>query len=72
MNAHRPAGADKAASAELTRLIVELHQRGLSFDQIVNRLWRDFGITLSRSAVWQRWKRGTQGPQETISGTEVQ
>ena len=45
------------ASQDMTILICLLHARGLSFDRIAARLLSDFGITLTRSAVWQRWRR---------------
>ena len=58
--AKRPAGAaNRAASASLSALIVQLRDTGgLSWAQIVARLHADFGIDLTRSAVWQRYQRG--------------
>lgn len=48
----------RATSAELTTLIVRLKdERGLSYAQIVARLALDFGLDLSRAAVWQRYQR---------------
>ena len=48
-------------SAELTALVVLLRDVcGLSWAQIVARLSHDFGIELSRAAVWQRYRRGKQ------------
>ena len=63
MDAHRPAGADKAESARVSAIIVQLRDvAGLSYAQIVYRLSRDFGIELSRTAVWQRYRRSKHDP----------
>jgi hypothetical protein len=44
-------------SAQLTELIVLLHQRGMTWKQIAARLKHDFGIRISSAAVWQRYTR---------------
>jgi hypothetical protein len=58
--AHRPAGGkNTATSATLTAIILQLRDvHALSWAQIVARLHSDFGIELSRAAVWQRYQRG--------------
>lgn len=51
-----------APSASVSALITQLRDvHGLSYAQIAARLQKDFGIELTRSAVWQRYQRGKRG-----------
>jgi len=59
--AHEQPAPRPIDTVAISRMIVQLHdQRGLSFDQISARIHHDFGISISRAAVWQRYKRETR------------